>query len=126
MGRLYVASAIVAAVASVPAIRILGPPVLVMAVVIQSLDWLIATGVALFCIRTGRIQQHREWMMRSYPFAMVFVIVRVILAIPAIERMGEVAVVSVVWSVIAVACFLPSFLIAWVGVLAAKPVVIRT
>jgi hypothetical protein len=60
-------------------------------------------------------------MMRSYPFAVVFIVVRAILAIPAIGRMGEVGFVSVVWSVIAAACFLPSFLIAWNDVLAAKP-----
>jgi hypothetical protein len=51
--------------------------------------------------------------MRSYPFAAVFVVVRVILAIPAVARMGELGLATVVWSVIATACFLPSFVIAW-------------
>jgi hypothetical protein len=37
-----------------------------------------------------------------------------------------VAFVSVVWSVIAVACFLPSFLIAWQSVRAAKTALVRT
>jgi uncharacterized membrane protein YozB (DUF420 family) len=69
--------------------------------------------IALYCIRTGNIQQHRQWMIRSYPFAMVFVFTRAILAIPAIERMGEVGIVSVVWSCIAAACFVPSFVINW-------------
>ena len=41
----------------------------------------------------------------------VFVVVRVIGAIPAIERMGLIGVAMVVWTVIAVACFLPSFVI---------------
>jgi uncharacterized membrane protein len=119
MGRLYVLGVAVAAPVAIPVALILGPPVLVMAATIQSVGWILTTATALYCIRTGRIQQHREWMMRSYPFAMVFVVARVLLAIPAIERMGEVAFVSVVWSVIAVACFLPSFLIAWQGVRAA-------
>jgi uncharacterized membrane protein YozB (DUF420 family) len=92
-----------------------------MAATTQAIGWIVTTATALYCVRTGRIQQHREWMMRSYPFAVVFIVVRAILAIPAIERMGEVAFVSVVWSVIAAACFLPSFLIAWSDVLAAKP-----
>ena len=120
MGRLYVVGVAVAAPVSIPIAVILGPPVLVMAATIQAVGWLLTTATAFYCIRTGRIQQHREWMMRSYPFAMVFVIVRAILGIPAIESMGEVAFVSVVWSVIAAACFLPSFLIAWQGVLAAR------
>lgn len=122
MGRLYVAGALIASVASVPVALTLGPPELVMAAVIQSLGWVLTIGVALYCVRTGRIQQHREWMMRSYPFAMVFVVARVILAIPAVERMGLVGLVSVVWSVIAIAAFLPSFLIALRGSLASRAV----
>ena len=59
-------------------------------------------------------------MMRSYPFAMVFVVVRVIVAIPAIDRMGLLGVETVVWSVISTACFLPSFVIAWQSLAASR------
>ncbi len=121
MGRLYILGVMVAAPVAIPVAIILGPSVLVMAASIQATGWILTTATALYCVRTGRIQQHREWMMRSYPFAAVFLTVRVILGIPAIERMGELGFVSVVWSVIAVACFLPSFLIAWQAVRAAKP-----
>ncbi len=122
MGRLYVASALIAATAAIPVAVILGPPELVMAASIQAAGWMLTTGTALYCVRTGRIQQHREWMMRSYPFAMVFVVARVLLAIPALERLGEVGLVSVVWSVIAVALFLPSFLIALQASLSSRSV----
>jgi hypothetical protein len=44
---------------------------------------------------------------------MVFVVVRVLVAIPAIDRMGELGLALVVWPTIAVAGILPSFLIAW-------------
>lgn len=121
MGRVYIFCVAVAAPVSIPVAVILGPSVLVMAATTQAVGWIVTTAAAFYCVRTGRIQQHREWMMRSYPFAVVFIVVRAILAIPAIERMGEVGFVSVVWSVIATACFLPSFLIAWNDVLAAKP-----
>jgi len=47
---------------------------LTMASVIQAVGWLTTTGTGLYCARTGKIQHHREWMTRSYPFAMVFVI----------------------------------------------------
>lgn len=121
MGRVYIFGVAVAAPVSIPVAVILGPSVLVMAATTQAVGWIVTTATAFYCVRTGRIQQHREWMMRSYPFAVVFIVVRAILAIPAIERMGEVAFVSVVWSVIAAACFLPSFLIAWNAVLGATP-----
>lgn len=42
-------------------------PTLLPASTIQATGWIITTATALYCVRTGRIQQHREWMMRSYP-----------------------------------------------------------
>jgi uncharacterized membrane protein len=113
LGRLYVAGVAVSAPLAIPVAIILGPPSLVMAAVIQSCGWLLTTAIALYCIRTGDIRQHQEWMIRSYPFAMVFVIARAILAVPAVRAMGEVGFVSVVWSLIAAACFVPSLVISW-------------
>lgn len=113
MGRIYVASVFIAApVAVIVAVK-LPIPTLMLASVIQATGWIVTTGTALYCVRTGQIQQHREWMTRSYPFAMVFVVVRVILAIPAVARTGALGLETAVWSTIAVACFLPSFLIEW-------------
>ena len=123
MGRIYVGCvAISAPVAIVVAIRL---PImtLAMASTIQAVGWLATTASGLYCIRTGRIQQHREWMMRSYPFAMVFIVVRAINSIPAITRMGQIGIATVVWSVIATACFLPSFVIAWQALAASRRVV---
>src|SRR5215510_603604 len=51
-----------------------------MAATTQAVGGIVTSATALSCVRTGRIQQHREWMMRR-------------------ER----GFVSVVWSVIAVA-----------------------
>lgn len=113
LGRLYVAGVAVAAPTAVPVAVILGPPSIVMAATLQSAGWLLTTAVALYCVRRGDIRQHQEWMVRSYPFAMIFVVARVILAIPAVAALGEVALVSVVWSLIAVACFVPSAVISW-------------
>jgi hypothetical protein len=84
-----------------------------MAAIIQSGAWLLTTGVAMYSVRVGDIRQHQEWMTRSYPFAMVFVLARAILAVPAVRAMGEVGFVSVVWSMIAAACFIPSLIISW-------------
>ncbi|MDT7604346.1 MAG: hypothetical protein QOF61_2343 [Acidobacteriota bacterium] len=113
LGRLYVAGVVISAPLAVPVAIILGPPSLVMAATIQSLGWLVTTAIALYCVRLGDIRQHQEWMTRSYPFAMVFVFARAVLAIPAVKAMGEVAFVSVVWSFVAAACFVPSLFISW-------------
>ena len=124
MGRIYVGCVAISAPAAIAVSLRLFIPTLTMASVIQSVGWLLTTATALYCIRTGRIQQHREWMMRSYPFAMVFVVVRTIfIAFPAIQRMGELGLATVVWSVIATACFLPSFVIAWQALAASRRIV---
>jgi uncharacterized membrane protein len=121
LGRLYVGSVAISAPVAI-AISFARPiPTLTMASIIQSVGWILTTATGLYCIRTRKIQQHREWMMRSYPFAMVFVVARVVVAIPAVERMGELGVASAVWSVIATACFLPSFVIAWQTLAASRP-----
>ncbi|HEV8383520.1 MAG TPA: DUF2306 domain-containing protein [Candidatus Acidoferrales bacterium] len=121
MGRTYVACVAVAAPVAIAVAVALPIPTLLMASVVQASGWLITTATALYCIRTGRIQQHREWMMRSYPFAMVFVVVRVIIAIPPIAAMGLEGLENTVWSVIAAACFLPSAVIAWQSLAASRP-----
>jgi uncharacterized membrane protein len=113
LGRLYVACVVIAAPVAIPIAIRQGPPALLMAAFIQSVGWLLTTAVALYCARTGNIQQHREWMIRSYPFAMVFVVARALMAVPAIQALGEVGLVSVVWSTIAAAYFVPSFVINW-------------
>ncbi len=113
LGRIYVGSVFIAAPVAIPVAIILGPPMLVMAATIQASGWLLCTALALYAVRHHNIQQHRQWMMRGYPFAVVFLAVRSILAIPAVARLGVVGVVSVVWSCIALAAFVPSVVIAW-------------
>ena len=121
LGRLYVAGAFISAPLAVPVAIILGPPTLVMAATIQSSGWIVTTALALYAIRRGDIRQHQEWMIRSYPFAMVFVLARAVLAIPAVRGLGEVGFVSVVWSLIAAACFVPSLVISWRALLRRAP-----
>jgi uncharacterized membrane protein len=120
MGRVYVGCVAVAAPVAVVVSMKLPVPTLLGASVIQALGWILTTGTALYCVRTGRISQHREWMMRSYPFAAVFVVVRAIVAIPAVARTGMLGLEEAVWTSIAVACFLPSFVIAWQHLAASK------
>jgi uncharacterized membrane protein len=113
MGWTYVVSTAIAAPVAVVVSARLPIPTLLPASTIQALGWVLATGTAIYCVRIGKIQQHREWMMRGYPFAVVFLVVRAIVAIPAIARMGLLGLATVVWSAIAVAGVLPSFLIEW-------------
>jgi uncharacterized membrane protein len=113
LGYIYVASVFLSAPFAIPvAMRIDGLS-LTAASAAQSLGWMVTTALALACIRRGNLIQHRRWMIRSYPFAMIFTVARVIIPIPPIFRLGRTGIEMVVWSTIFIAAFLPSILLDW-------------
>src|SRR3569832_1422793 len=62
--------------------------------------WMFATTMALAMILTGRMQQHRAWMIRSFACALIFLEVR---AIGVFFRIPESAIEYVVWGCVAAA-----------------------
>jgi len=56
--------------------------------------------MALIMIRTKRMQQHRQWMIRSFACALIFLEVRAILVF---FRLPETAAEMVVWGCVAAA-----------------------
>ena len=120
MGYIYVVCVMIGAPIAIPLAARVDTPSLVAASAVQSFGWMFCTGVALYCIRMGNMQQHRRWMIRGYPFAMVFTVARIIIPIPPILRSGFVGIEIVVWTSIALAAFLPSVLLDWRSV--ARPV----
>lgn len=121
LGYVYVVSVFIAAPLAIPMTFRYGPS-LVAASCMQSLGWMLCTAVALYCVRNGNVAQHRRWMIRSYPFAMVFTVSRLIIPIPAVFRLGVVGIETVVWTVIALAAILPNILLEWQAI-TARPMV---
>jgi uncharacterized membrane protein len=62
--------------------------------------WIFATTMALIMIRKKRMQQHRQWMIRSFACALIFLEVRTIMAF---FQLPEPAVETVVWACVAAA-----------------------
>ena len=112
LGYVYVTSVFISAPFAIAVAMIAGLS-FVAANIMQSFGWMVTTGIALYCIRHGNIIQHRRWMIRSYPFAMVFTVVRAIRLLPPIARMGYEGREMVLWSAIALAAFLPSIFLEW-------------
>jgi uncharacterized membrane protein len=121
LGYVYVVSVFIAAPLAVPMTVRLGPS-LVAASSVQSFGWMLTTAIALYCVRHRNVAQHRRWMIRSYPFAMVFTVTRMIIPIPAVHRLGVAGIETVVWTVIALAAILPNILLDWRAI-AAGPIV---
>lgn len=113
MGYIYIVCVGIGAPMAIPLAMKITTPSLVAASVVQTFGWMFCTGVALYCIRTGNIQQHRRWMFRGYPFAMVFTFARVLIPIPPIMRAGWLGIEIVVWTTVALAALLPTFFLEW-------------
>ena len=113
LGYVYVVSVFIGAPLGIPLAAKVDTPSLAAASAVQAFGWMLCTGVALYCVRSGNIAQHRRWMLRGYPFAMVFTVARMLIPIPAILRSGFIGIEIVVWSSIALAAFLPSLFLDW-------------
>src|SRR5512146_3128098 len=112
-GYIYVACVFLGAPVAIPLAMKVATPSLVAASAVQAFGWVACTAIALYCIRTGNVQQHRRWMIRGYPFAMVFTVARMLITLPPILRSGFVGIEIVVWTAIALAAFLPSVFLDW-------------
>ncbi len=113
LGYVYVVSVFISGPFAIPVAKRIDSLSLTAASVMQSFGWIVTTAIALYCVRQGNIAQHRRWMIRSYPFAMVFTVARVIIPIPPILRLGFTGIEMVVWTTIALAAFLPSIFLDW-------------
>jgi uncharacterized membrane protein YozB (DUF420 family) len=113
LGYVYVTSVVVGAPLSIPLAAKTGTPSLIAAATAQTTGWVVCTLIALYCIRNGNIKEHRRWMLRGYPFAVIFTVSRMIAPIPAILSRGSTGIEMVVWPLIALAAFLPSILLEW-------------
>ena len=120
LGYIYVTSVFIGAPFAIPVAKRLDGLSLTAASAVQSLGWMTCTAIALYCVRQGNITQHRRWMMRGYPFAMVFTVARLIIPLPPIFRLGLPGIEMVVWTTIALAAFLPSIFLDW-GAITARP-----
>ena len=118
LGYVYVTSVFISAPLGFPIAKQIDNLSLAAASVAQAFGWMATTAIALYCIRRGNIAQHRRWMWRSYPFALVFTVARLIVPIPPIFRLGLTGIEMVVWSTIALAGFLPTVLLDWSAIVA--------
>lgn len=114
LGYAYVASVFIAApFAVIVTFKIPKPPSVIAANCMQALGWAVCTGIALYCIRSGNIALHRRWMIRSYPFAMVFTVGRTVAVLVPSIAFNPSAGEAVFWVAIVLAALLPSVFLDW-------------
>ncbi len=75
-----------------------GPRSFSIAAAVDAVLLMTTTGIAFAFILKGKVQQHRQWMTRSFAVALVFLEVRVILGVTGWEKLGIAATETVVWA----------------------------
>src|SRR5215467_10049067 len=88
----------------------------------NSFGWFVTTLIALYCIRTGNIVQHRRWMIRSYPWAMTFTANRVLNILMPSTHVGLPGFEAKLWLTSALAAFLPNIFLEWRAIFPRKTV----
>lgn len=86
--------------------------------------WISTTAVALFFILRGNVQQHRNWMTRSYAVAIVFLEVRVVSGVLGYDdslSAGE----TIVWMCVAFSLLFADVVIHWQDFVRARPMTKR-
>jgi uncharacterized membrane protein len=104
VGRIYIAGALI--VAPLGAYiqffqeRTGGPRSFSIAALVDAILLMLTTAIAFAFILNGKVQQHRQWMTRSFAVALVFLEVRVVAGVTGWERIPG-AIETIVWSCLA-------------------------
>jgi uncharacterized membrane protein len=92
------------------------------AAAVDAILWMLTTGIALGFILKGKVQQHRQWMTRSFAVALVFLEVRVVLGVTGLEKVGGGAFdETVVWACVAFSLLFADVVLQVQELLRARP-----
>src|SRR5580693_8871808 len=75
--------------------------------------WMMTTGIAMVFILKGKVQEHRQWMTRSFAVALVFLEVRVIGSVGGWENLDVHANETIVWACLAFSILSADLVLQW-------------
>jgi uncharacterized membrane protein len=117
VGRIYVAGVCVAAPLGFYIQyfeeRMGDPRSFSIAAAVDAALWMITTGTAMAFILKGKVQEHRQWMTRSFAVALVFLEVRVIGGVTGWENLDAHANETIVWACLAFSILAADSVLQW-------------
>jgi uncharacterized membrane protein len=117
VGRIYVASVFVAAPLGFYIQyfqeRMGDPRSFSIAAAVDAALWMITTGTAMVFILKGKVQEHRQWMTRSFAVALVFLEVRVIGGLSGWENLDAHVNETIVWVCLAFSILSADLVLQW-------------
>ncbi len=91
------------------------------AAAVDAILWTTTTAIAMAFILRGNIQQHRQWMTRSYAVAVVFLEVRVIGGVTGWENLGSRANEAMVWGCLSFSLLFADIILHWQDLRRSRP-----
>jgi uncharacterized membrane protein len=116
LGRIYVGSVFIAASLAMVLANYRHQPGgehFCVATRIQAGVWILATGAAFLTARNRQIQQHREWMVRSYAVTFTFIGTRLLSPLQDWHRLGEAFFAMEILTVTLLAILIPDIALSW-------------
>src|SRR5215469_2664877 len=117
VGRIYVAGVFVAAPLGVYIQyfeeRMGNPRSFTIAAAVDATLWMTTTGIAMVFILKGRVQEHRQWMTRSFAVALVFLERRVIGGVTGWDNLSIGAAETLIWVCLALSILSADFVLQW-------------
>src|SRR5580700_621139 len=117
VGRIYVAGALIGAPLGVFIQyrfdeRLGDSRSFTVATMVDATLWTVTTAIALSFALRGKIQQHRQWMTRSYAVALVFLEVRVVSGIGGWDD-SSLITERIIWACVALSLLFADIAIQW-------------
>jgi len=117
VGRIYVASVFLAAPLGFYIEyfqeRTGGARSFTLAAAVDAVLWMVTTGIAMAFILKGKVQEHQQWMTRSFAVALVFLEGRVIGGVTGWENLGDRASETIVWVCLAFSILAADLVLQW-------------
>jgi uncharacterized membrane protein len=88
-------------------------------------SWLLCTLIAIKLVLNGDIARHREWMMRSYSWGLIFILARVVVSM--LHPTSESEFDAIVWITMGTAMLWPQLIINWKHIFPRRqPIAVKT
>jgi len=113
LGRFYIGGVLVAAPMAVYLAFTHGPRTFFVGNTVQASLWVVTTLMALLAVRNRNFEVHRQWVMRSYAVTLIFVVSRVLFAVPVLARVNDVDAERVLWILNICALLVPQLIVNW-------------
>ena len=112
-GLLYIGGVVVASTFGIYMSFYTDPRAVGIPLFFMASTWLATVGMAFLSIKRGRINDHKEWMIRGYVLTFAFVTIRLLTDMPILHSLGPARDPTISWMCWVVPLLITEMIFAW-------------